>query len=68
MQPSIGAPSAVTAPFFTGNCTNALHAKSLIMVVWAGSDRVVIGGVECASTPARVYTAGIVWRAGTHAL
>ena len=66
MQPSIGAPSAVTRAVFYRELHQRFARQEFDnWVVWAGNDRVVIGGVEYASTLARAYTAGIVWRAGT---
>ena len=58
MQPSIGAPSAVTRAVFYRELHQRFARQEFDnWVVWAGNDRVVIGGVEYASTlRARIYS------------
>ncbi len=56
MQPSIGAPPAVTRAVFYRELHQRFARQEFDnWVVWAGNDRVVIGGVEYASTLARAY-------------
>ena len=56
MQPSIGAPPAVTRAVFYRELHQRFKRQEFDnWVVWAGNDRVVIGGVEYASTLARAY-------------